>query len=60
MPLLLEILGNMCIVINFFPVYDAINFEINLNFLMKVFFTWPKSQDKNLNILSTNRAFKVK
>ena len=25
-----------------------------------VFYTWPKSQDKNLNILRMNKAFKVK
>ena len=30
------------------------NFEINLIFLIKLFFsTWPKGQDKNLNILRT-------
>ena len=25
-----------------------------------VFYTWPKSHDKNLNILRTKRAFKMK
>ena len=29
-PLLLELLDNMCVVIIYFPVCDAINFEINL------------------------------
>ena len=34
---------------------------INLLFLIKPFFSiWPKSQDKNLNILRTRRAFKMK
>ena len=34
------------------------NFEINLN--EAGFFTWPKSHGKNLNILRTKRAFKMK
>ena len=39
---------------------DVINFEINLTFLIKLFFSaWPKSQDKNLINLRTKRAFKV-
>ena len=49
-PLLLEILGNMCIAIICFSIYDVINFEINHAFLIKPFSTWPKRQDKNLNI----------
>ena len=37
------------------------NFEINLNYLIKPSFSvWPESQDKNLNILRTKRAFKMK
>ena len=36
--LLLEILGNMCIVILCCPDCDVINFEINLIFLIKTFF----------------------
>ena len=35
--LLLDILGNMCIVIICCPVRDTINFEINLSFLIKLF-----------------------
>ena len=53
LPLLLEILGNMCI-------GDIINFEINLVFLIKPFFYMTKSLVKNLNILKTKRAFKGK
>ena len=34
------------------------NFEINLIFLIKSFF--PKSRDRNLNILRMKRAFKMK
>ena len=36
------------------------NFEINLVSNQAVFSTWPKSQDRNLNILRTKRAFKMK
>ena len=57
--LLFEVLGNMFIVINYLPGCDVINFEINLNFLIS-FSTWPRSQNKNLNIFRTKRAFKVK
>ena len=60
LPLLLEILGNMCTAIAYFPCCDVINFEINLIFLIKPFFYMTKSQNKNLNILITKRAFKVK
>ena len=42
-PLLLEVLGNTCIIIICFQVYDVINFEISLSFLIKWFFTWQKS-----------------
>ena len=36
------------------------NFEINPIFLSSRFSTWPKSQDKILNILRTKKTFKVK
>ena len=56
--------GNLFIPIVCFPCCDVINFEINLIFLIKPFFfrtkTWPKLQDKILNILRTKRAFKVR
>ena len=35
--LILEIFDNMCIATLCFPVYDVINFEINLSFLIKPF-----------------------
>ena len=61
MPLLLEILGNTCIKIVCYPGCDVIKFEIKLTLLLKLFcYIWPKSQDKNLNILRTKRASKVK
>ena len=66
LPLLLETelprsKGNICIAIAFFPGCDVINFGINLMFLtLYDFSTWPKSQNKNLNIFRTKRDFKVK
>ena len=38
LPLLLEILGNMCIAIVYYPGCDVMNFEINFIFLIKPFF----------------------
>ena len=58
---LLEMLGNMSIVVVCFPDCDVINFEINLNFPNKPCpVIGQKSQDKNLNILKTKRAFRMK
>ena len=34
--------------------------KLSLSFLSSRFATWPKIQDKNLNILRTKKAFKVK
>ena len=46
---LLEILGNMRIVIIIFPIDDIINFEIKLSFLFKPFFmTWISLEWKEL------------
>ena len=36
------------------------NFEINLRFSSSCFFNITKNQDKNLNILRTKKAFKIK
>ena len=38
LPLLLEILGNMCIVIVYYPGCDVMDFKINLIFLIEQFF----------------------
>ena len=38
LPLLCEILGNICIRINCKPRCDVLNFEVNLVFLIKLFF----------------------
>ena len=50
-PLLLGILGNICIVIICFPICDVIKFEINPSVLTKTFPIWSKSHNKNINIL---------
>ena len=60
MPLLHEILGNMCIAIACFASFDVINFQINLTFLIKPFFNMTKMSRPKLNILRIKRAFKVK
>ena len=59
LPLLCEILGNNCIAIICKPGCDVMNFEVHLS-NQAVFPTWPKSHDKKLNILRTERAFKMK
>ena len=60
LPFLLEILGNMCIAIVCKPDCGVIDFKFSLIFLIKPFSYCPKRQDKNLNIVRTKRAFKVK
>ena len=50
----------MCTVIVCEPGCDVTTFEINLAFQVKSFFSiQPKSQDKNLSIFRTKRAFKA-
>ena len=55
-------MSNICIVIHCLPGCGVLNFEINLINLSNqaAFSAWPKSQDKNLNILRTKIAFKIK
>ena len=61
LPLLVGILGNMYVAIVCLTGCDVISFEINLIFLIKPCFpVWPNIQDKNLNILRTKKALKVK
>ena len=50
----------MYIPIVYYPGRDVMNFKINVIFLIKPFSTWPKSHEKNLNILRTKIAFKKK
>ena len=47
LPLLLAILGNLCIMIICFPVCDIINFETNLSFLIKLFLYITKKSGQN-------------
>ena len=56
--ILLETVSNMCTAIVYFSDCDVINFEINL--LIKPFFYMTKKLRLELNILRTQRAFKVK
>ena len=55
LPLLLDILGNMCIAIVCFSGFDVINFEINLYFYSSGFSTWPKIKNKNLTLTQLKR-----
>ena len=48
LPLLLEILGNKCILIVCFRGFNVINFEINLIFLIKSFFYMAKKSRQKL------------
>ena len=51
LPLLLEILFSMRIAIISFPIYDVINFEINLDSLIKLFsYMTNKGRTKNLGL----------
>ena len=52
--LIVQILGNMWIVIVYEPACDAINFKI------KVYFCMTKKSRQKLNSLRTKRAFKIK
>ena len=57
LPLLPDILSNICIVIISCPVCHVINIEINPTFLSTRF---PVFRTKKLNILRTKRAFNIK
>ena len=56
--LFFEMLGNMWIVMNSFPVCDIMNFEIS-TFLSSCFPKWPKNQGKHLSILRMKKAFNI-
>ena len=57
--LLLEILGNMCIVIICCPDSDTINFEINDSYLIKLFYITKKSGQK-WKYLKNKKSFYMK
>ena len=52
-----EILGNICITIVCFPDCDVINFEINLIFLIKSFFSMPKKSGQKFYYLENGKSF---
>ena len=55
-PLLLEILGNMCIAIVCFPDSDIINFEINIISVIKFLYMTKKSR-KKIEYLENEKSF---
>ena len=57
LPLILEILGNMCIVIICCPAYDVINFEINHSLLIQPFFYIAKKPGQKCKILKSEKSF---
>ena len=57
MPFLLEILGNTCIVVICWPVYDVINFEIDHNCLIRPTFNITKKSGSKCKYLRTKPAF---
>ena len=57
LPLLLKILGNMCITIVSYPDSDVIKFEINLIFLIKPFFYMTKKSRQKFKYLVNKKNF---
>ena len=57
LPLLLEILGKICVIIICCPVCDIINIEINLSFFIKRFFYHILSKKKNTLIVNIQTAY---
>ena len=57
LPLLLEILGNICITIICYPCCDVIKFEINLIFLIKPLFYMTKKSRQKLKYLENEKSF---
>ena len=57
LPLLREILGNMCIVIVSSSGFDVINSKINHIFLIKLFFNIAKNSRQKLNYLENDKNF---
>ena len=57
LPLLLKILGNMCITIVYWPGCDVIKFETNLIFLIKQFYNITKKSRQKLKYLENEKSF---
>ena len=55
LPLLLEILHNICITTACFPGCDPENFEINVIFLIKPFFYMTKKSRQNFKYLENEK-----
>ena len=60
LPLLPEILGNMCILILFFPVCEAINFKIYPSLLIKAFSYMTKKIETNFKYPEKEKSSKYK
>ena len=48
----------MCIVIIYFPVYDVINFEVKLSFLIKSFFCMTKKSVQKFEYLKNENLLR--
>ena len=57
LPLLLELLSNMCIVITCCPLWDVIDFEINHSFLFTPFFYMTKRSAQKCKYLKKNKKY---
>ena len=57
MLLLLEILGNMCIVIICLPVCDVVDFKNNLSFIIKPFSYLTKKAEQKFKHLKNGKGF---
>ena len=57
LPLLFEVLDNLCIVIICFPVFDVINFEIYHNFLIKLFSYVTKKSGQKFKYIEDDKIF---
>ena len=55
--LLLEILGNICITIVYWPGCDVIEFEINQIFLIKLFYYMTKKSKQKLKYFENEKSF---
>ena len=60
LPLICEILGNVCIANVCFPGCDIINFEINLIFPIKLFYYMTKKSRKKFQYFVNEKSFKVR
>ena len=57
LPFLLEILGNLSVIIIFCPACDVINIEINHSFLVKSFFYITKMSKQRYKYLKNQKSF---